>query len=127
LVFLDVLLGDHVLNGSCDLLGLHSVDFAEGEAEQAIAGTLSELWREAAGEFYSLVLDSQSSEAYIVSADVARSGRAVTILDLPGAAGTLFVGRGFLRVENIVVANCGFSFNVKVRRPYIEYWSTSRS
>jgi hypothetical protein len=107
-----------------DLLGFHGVDLTEGEAEQAIAGTYSELWRETAGEFYSLVLNSQSTKAHIVSADVARSGRAVAVLDLPGAAGTLFVGGGFLGVEDIVVASCSFGFDIEVCGPYLERLSS---
>lgn len=127
MIFLDVLLGDHVLDGGCDLLGFHGVDLAEGEAEQAITGTLSKLWRKMAGEFYSLVLDGQSTEAHIVGADVARGGRPVAVLDLPGAAGTPFVGGGFLGVEDIVVASCGLGFNVEICGPYLRCLSTRSS
>jgi hypothetical protein len=98
----NVVLLHHVLDGRLDGLGLHRVNLAEREAEQAVAFTLCELRREFRGEFDGLVLDAEAAEGYVVGADGARGVAAVAVADAPCVRGELLVGAGLAWVEDAV-------------------------
>ena len=69
LVFGDVLLGDHVLDGGRYRFGGDGIDGAEGEAEKSVTGSLFELSRESLGKFDGLIFDYKTAEGDVVGAN----------------------------------------------------------
>ena len=57
----DVVLGDHVLNGSLYPLGRDCIDGSKGETEESIASVLLELGGKSFGQLDSLVLDDKAA------------------------------------------------------------------
>lgn len=98
----NVILGDHVLDGRLDGLGLDGVDAAKRQPQQSVTGTLGELGRHLLGQLDGLVLDGDAADVHVVGADRTRRRGAVAVRDLPRVTILLFESARLGRVEDIV-------------------------
>ena len=99
-VLRNVVLRDHVLDRGLDRLGSDGVDGTPSETEKAIGRVLLELGGEVVGKLDGLVFYGNASDVHGVCADCARSGRAVTVGDVPLAATCRLESGGLARVED---------------------------
>lgn len=80
----DVVLGDHVLNGSLHWDGSDRVDGSPGEAQESVTAVLLELGREGVGQLDGLVLDDETAHIDDVRSHGARGRGVVSVGDFPG-------------------------------------------
>ena len=88
----DVVLGDHVLNGSLDGLGGDGIDGCKGETEEAVTAVLLKLGGKGFGQLYRLVLDDETAKVDDVCSDRARRRGIISVGNLPGRAGGVLEG-----------------------------------
>lgn len=80
----DVVLGDHILNGSLHRVGSDSIDGSPGKTEESIATVLLELGRESLGQLDGLVLDDETAHIDDVRSHCARGRRIISVGNFPG-------------------------------------------
>ena len=119
MIYLHIILADHVFNRSFDRGRLDGVDGAPGQTQKAIAGALHELIRDLVGDLNSLVLDGETANVDNISTDNATCGGLVSVGDLPGAVLRVFPGAALGWVKDGVASLLALSLDVlrEVGRP----------
>ena len=100
-------------------LGFHGVEFAEGEADQAVRGGVSdEAGCDLGGELDGLRGHSRAADVDGVGADLTFGEGAVAVADVEGRALQLLEGGGFGWVVNCV-AGLGLGWELRVEYPQV--------
>lgn len=100
----DVVLGDHVLDGSLHRGGSDGVDGSPGETEKPVAAVLLELGREALGQLDGLVFDDETAHIHDVRSHCARGGGTIPVGNLPGGTRGVLECAGLGGVEDSMLS-----------------------
>ena len=80
----DVVLGDHVLDGSLHCIGRDGIDGSKGEPKETVATVLLKLGRKGLCQLDGLILDDETAYIDDVCSHCARGRRTISIGNLPG-------------------------------------------